>query len=125
MGKPSDPAYWRRWRAAHPEYRAREAARSAERKRVHGRGDRTEEYRRRAARRPKLDTTPLPLLYPDAQRGAVLSFWRGELNLDCEQERALALLEGRDPDEAVRAYRSREWSWWAHTAPVYDAAADD
>ena len=31
-GQPLDPAYWRRWRAEHPEYRAREVERSRQRK---------------------------------------------------------------------------------------------
>ena len=47
MGKPTDPHYWRKWRAAHPEYRARERRRQAGRQH----GDRTQEYARRAAQR--------------------------------------------------------------------------
>ena len=67
MGKPRDPDYWKKWRAAHPEYAERERQRSRKR-RERGRGDRTSEYRARAARLraareaeapPLLDTHPL------------------------------------------------------------------
>lgn len=34
MGKPKDPDYWKKWRAEHPEYRERERARTAARKRT-------------------------------------------------------------------------------------------
>ena len=53
-------------------------------------------------------------------RGARLSFWNDELAMDLEQERALATLEGRDPDQAARAYRVRETLWASITAPLYD-----
>lgn len=120
MGKPSDPGYWRRWRAAHPEYRQREAARSAQRRRRVPRGDRSEEYRRAAAKRPSRAAPPLPQLYPELQHGRALSFREDEIRMDVAQERALALLEGRDPDQAADAYWARETSWLNHTAPLGD-----
>jgi hypothetical protein len=36
------------------------------------------------------------------------------LREDLAQERELARLEHHDPEEAVRLYRSREWSWLRH-----------
>jgi hypothetical protein len=55
---------------------------------------------------------PLLPLYPELRSGTRLSFWEDELRMDLAQERALAEMEGRDPDEAVRAYRSRERRWY-------------
>jgi hypothetical protein len=49
-----------------------------------------------------------------------VSFWTDELRMDLRQEAELARLEGRDPTEAVRAYRARERSWWHHTGPLLD-----
>ena len=106
-----DAAYYRAWRAAHPEYRKRASKRRQERKRETGRGDRSKEYARRREQRVPVDMSPLPLLYPELQHGKALSFWEDELRIDVEQERALARLEGRDPDEAAKAYRARESAW--------------
>lgn len=61
---------------------------------------------------------PLPPLYPLLQRGARMSFWNDELAKDLAQERHLALLEGRDPEVAVAAYRARETNWAAHIVPL-------
>jgi hypothetical protein len=52
-----------------------------------------------------------------------VSFWDDELRMDLHQERALAVLEHRDPDAAVGAYRSRELAWRAMTVPLIEAAA--
>lgn len=54
-----------------------------------------------------------------------MSFWEDELRMDLEQERVLAKLEGRDPDEAVRSYKLREtnWKFWATAQIVDDIAA--
>lgn len=115
----TDPAYWRAWRAAHPEYRRREVERSRRRKLELGRGDRRAEYARRRSR-AAADATPLAPLYPDLVRGAVVSFVRDELRMDLAQERALAELEGRDPDQAVAKYRGREHAWIRMTIPLAD-----
>lgn len=61
---------------------------------------------------------PIPMLYPHLQRGGALSFWEDELRIDLAQERHLAILEGRDPDDAVRRYRAREMGWRAVTYPL-------
>lgn len=66
---------------------------------------------------------PLPLLMPELQRGARVAFWEDELRLDLAQEARLAELEGRDPARAIAAYRARETSWRAHTAPLEAWAA--
>ncbi len=42
--------------------------------------------------------------------------------MDLRQERALAELEGCDPDEAAKSYRQRELGWWHHTAPLVEEA---
>lgn len=117
MGKPRDPEYWRKYRAAHPEYQERERTRLRNRDRT-GR-DRSKEY----AKRPSRALAPLPVLYPDLRRGQVVSFWEDELCMDLAQEAALAALEGADVKERVRAYRAREQNWWAHRAPLIEEAA--
>jgi hypothetical protein len=111
-----DAAYYRAWRAAHPEYRKRQAAVRAEHRRVHGRESRANEYRKSRAQ----PYEPLPVLYPELNHGSAMSFWEDELRMDLAQERALAELEGVDPDEAVLAYRRREKAWLAFAAPLIE-----
>lgn len=118
MGKPKDPAYWRRWRAAHPEYRSREVARARRRRAETGRKDRTAEYARRNAARRSGPPEPLPELLPDLVRGSRLVFPEEDLARDLRQEAELARLEGRDPIEAVRAYAAREREWRVFAAPI-------
>ena len=83
---------------------------------------RATEYANRNAKRRRDPTPPLPSLFPDLDRGGAVSWWQDELRKDLRQEAALAVLEGRDPDEAVRSYRARERSWWWHIAPLFEAA---
>ena len=45
-----DAAYYRAWRATHPEYRARQNRLRTERRRRQARGDRSAEYAKRASR---------------------------------------------------------------------------
>src|SRR5262245_42374941 len=110
-----DAAYYRAWRAAHPEYRARQVRLRNERRRLHGRGDRAAEY---AARRGR-PIPPLPGLHHghalfERARGIVgartttLVSLADPLYDDLVAEATLALLEGADPAEAVRRYRARE-----------------
>lgn len=115
-GKPKDPAYWSRWRAAHPAYQARERVRSASRDRS-GR-DRAEESRRRRARRSELEArkvveTRHPLIdqaerivRPAAPAGSRLVFPAELRREDAVSIAVLALLEGRDAARAVR-----RWMW--------------
>ena len=113
-----DAAYFRAWRAAHPEYRERQNRLRNERRAAQGRGDRAREY----AKRPIRAVEPLPELYPNLRHGRVLSFREDELKMDIEQERALAVIEGRDPDDAATTYRRIEQAWWAFTAPLREAS---
>lgn len=115
-----DAAYYRAWRARNAAYRAREVARSRARREAGGRGDRTKEYSNRNAARRTGPTEPLPQLYAHLRRGAALSFWNDELAMDLAQERELARLEGRDPEEAARHYGARERAWRALTMPLAD-----
>lgn len=66
---------------------------------------------------------PMPLLMPELQHGVAIAFWEDELRLDLAQEGRLAELEGRDPTQAVAAYRARERDWLHHTAPLEVLAA--
>ena len=118
MGKPRDPAYFRKYRAAHPEYAARDRARNRVRKAKRSRGDRSAEYAKRNAQRSKPVHEPLPQLYPELNSGKAIAFWEDELRMDLAQERALAELEGRDPDRAAAEYRGREINWFRHTVPI-------
>lgn len=124
MGKPTDPDYFRKYRASHPEYAARDRARRrAARYARAPRGDRSAEYAKRNAARSGSHRDPLPLLYPELQHGNAISFWEDELRIDIEQERWLARLEGRDEDAAVKACRRRELAWRSVTAPLIEEAA--
>ncbi len=61
--------------------------------------------------------TPLPMLYPELNHGGSLAFWEDELRMDLAQERELALLEGLDPVEKIKAYKRREKTWVKITVP--------
>ena len=56
-------------------------------------------------------------LFPDLVRGSRVSFWDDELRMDLRQERALAIIEGKDPAVAVQSYRAREIAWSSLTCP--------
>lgn len=104
-----DPAYWRKWRAEHPEYRERQTRLKRERRYKKGRGDRTKEYQNRPSRaKPRVEP-----LFPQLRRGVVLSFWNDELKMDLAQERELAILEGKDPEAVCKEYEQRETEWFA------------
>jgi len=109
-------AYWRTYRAEHPQYRERERQRS--KRKGHPEraalGARMAEY----AKRPSRAVPGLVELFPDLVRGAVLTFWREELTRDLRQEAALAEIEGRDVQEAVRAYSRRESTWFRLTTEL-------
>jgi len=125
----SDAAYYRAWRAAHPEYRARQNRLRNERRRRRGRGDRTAEYAARASRA----TPPVPGLHVGhdlfdlarrivGPRRTTLVMLHDPLYDDLMSEATLALIEGRDPEDAVRRYRARERSFGRATCPLFDAA---
>jgi hypothetical protein len=124
-----DAAYCRAWRAAHPEYRARQNRLRNERRRRLGRGDRSAEY---AARRSRA-IPPVPAmhvghdLFEQARR--IVGPRRGSLTTlydplydDLLSEATLALLEGRDAEGAVRRYRSSEASFGRVTCALLEAA---
>jgi hypothetical protein len=126
----ADAAYHRAWRAAHPEYRERQNRLRNERRRKHGRGDRTTEYARRLSRA----TPPLPGLHEghelfDRARAVVgprrssLTTLHDPLYDDLLSVATLALIEGRDPTDAVRAYGAHERSFGRVTCPLFDLAA--
>lgn len=86
--------YCRQWRQNHPLY-------FVERRRSLG----------AAPRQPKQATPPpseVAPLFPHLHHGVRIAFWNEELAMDLEQEWALALLEGRDPEASVAEYRARE-----------------
>jgi len=124
MGGKMPAGYWRDYRARNrqrlsAQQRARRAASARDRV------DRIAEYARTAAKRAaeRAAEQPLTPLFPDLHHGEVVSFWDVELLMDLRQERALAELEGRDPEEAAREYRARERSWFHHTAPLLEEVA--
>ena len=126
----SDAAYYRAWRAAHPEYRARQNRLRNERRRRNGRGDRSAEY----ARRPSRATPELPGLHVghalfDRARQVVgqptttLVSLTDPLYEDLVSEATLALVEGVDPVDAVRRYRAREAAFGRVICPLFEQAA--
>jgi hypothetical protein len=126
----ADAAYYRSWRAAHPEYRARQNRLRAERRRLNGRGDRSAEYARRRSR--CIPSIP-PMhdghyLFERARdivgpRRTSLVALHDPLHDDLLSEATLALIEGRDPHEAIRSFRSRELAFGRITCPLYADAA--
>ena len=125
-----DPAYYRAWRAAHPEYRARQIRLRNERRRLHGRGDRSAEYAARMSRA----IPPLPGLHHGhalfdrarhvvGPRTTTLVSLADPLYDDLVAEATLALLEGADPADAVRRYRAREAAFGRVTRPLIEQAA--
>ena len=126
----STAAYFRAWRAAHPEYRARQNRLRNERRRSKGRGDRSAEY---AARRSRA-LPPVPGLHHGhtlferareivGPRSTTLVNLADPLYDDLVAEATLALIEGRDPKDAVRAYGARERAFGRVTCPLYEEAA--
>src|SRR5687768_9713499 len=111
----TDAAYHRAWRAAHPEYRARQNRLRNERRARNGRGDRSAEYARRASRA----APPMPALHVGHElfelardvvgpRVTTLVQLHDPLYEDLVSEATLAIIEGRDPKNAVRTYGARE-----------------
>ncbi len=126
----SNAAYYRAWRAAHPEYRARQNRLRNERRRRHGRGDRSAEYAHRASRA----MAPVPglhighTLFERARqivgpRTTTLVSLHDPLYDDLVSEATLALIEGRDPRDAIRAYGARERAFGRVTCPLFEEAA--
>lgn len=125
-----DASYYRAWRAAHPEYRARQNRLRNERRRLQGRGDRSAEYARRRSRAippipPLHDGHPL---FEEARqivgpRRTSLVTLHDPLHDDLLSEATLALIEGRDPHEAIRTFRSRERTFGRITCPLFLDAA--
>lgn len=105
MGQSAE--YWRDYRRRNRE---RLNAQLAERRRRNGRGDRTAERAaenaRRRARHQASRPEPLPMLHPHLKQGTVVEFWDEALRHDIEQEKELALLEGRCPKKAAARYRA-------------------
>ncbi|HEY4189710.1 MAG TPA: hypothetical protein VGM28_04745 [Candidatus Limnocylindrales bacterium] len=125
-----DAAYFRAWRAAHPEYRARQNRIRNERRRRHGRGDRSAEY----ATRPSRSIPQVPGLHLGhslferarqivGPRRTSLVTLADPLYDDLVSEATLALIEGRDPSEAVRAYGAQERAFGRVTCPLLEEAA--
>jgi hypothetical protein len=124
-----DAAYYRAWRAAHPEYRARQNHLRNERRRRLGRGDRSGEYTRRLSRAiPSVPGLHLGHdLFEQARRivgprRTTLTTLYDPLYDDLLSVATLALLEGRDPVHAIRHYRSSEQTFGRVTRPLFDAA---
>jgi len=126
LGKPKDPAYWKKWRAAHAEYRERERARSQQRRLEGRRGDRSDEYRKRSARSradreaelpPALDAHPL-MRCAVCMVSAVMKRDRrdyvfDDLFEDAVAEALLSWASGEDPMVGIKRARSSAIGWRA------------
>jgi hypothetical protein len=124
-----DAAYYRSWRAAHPEYRERQNRLRAERRKRNGRGDRSQEY----ARRRRRAMGPMPAMHlghdlfemarriVGPRRTSLVTLY-DPLYDDLLSEATLALIEGRDPEDAVRRYGAAERTFGRVTCPILDAA---
>jgi hypothetical protein len=125
----ADAGYHRAWRAAHPAYRERQNRLRNERRRRNGRGDRSAEYARRRSRA----IPPLHGLHTGhdlferarevvGPRRSTMVMLHDPLYDDLLSEATLALIEGRDPAEAIRAYGARERAFGRVTCPLLEAA---
>jgi len=125
----ANAAYHRAWRAANPDYRERQNRLRNERRRRDGRGDRSAEYARRKSRA----IPPIPpkhlghQLFELARRivgpqQTTLVTLQDPLHEDLLSVATLALLEGRDPADAVVRYRARERAFGRITCPLLEAA---
>ena len=126
----TDAAYHRAWRASHPEYRARQNRLRNERRARNGRGDRSAEY----ARRPSRALPPMPGLHVGHElfeqarevvgpRLTNLVQLHDPLYEDLVSEATLAMIEGRDPEDAVRNYGARERAYGRVTCQLFEEAA--
>jgi hypothetical protein len=125
-----DAAYYRAWRAAHPEYRARQNRLRNERRARNGRGDRTAER----LRRPSRAAPPMPALHVGHElfeqareivgpRRSTLVQLHDPLYEDLVSEATLAIIEGRDPEAAVSSYGARERTFGRVTCQLFEEAA--
>ena len=125
----ANAAYHRAWRAAHPDYRERQNRLRNERRRRDGRGDRSAEYARRKSRA----IPPIPPKHLGHQlfelvrrivgpQQTTLVTLQDPLHEDLLSVATLALLEGRDPADAVVRYRARERAFGRITCPLLEAA---
>jgi hypothetical protein len=124
-----DAAYYRAWRAAHPEYRDRQNRLRAQRRQRNGRGDRSREYAQRRSRA----LPPMPAMHlghdlfekarhiVGPRRTSLVTLY-DPLYDDLLSEATLALIEGRDPEDAIRRYGATERSFGRVTCPLVDAA---
>ena len=123
-------SYWSAWRAAHPEYVARERRRMANRVR----GDRSSENartRERARRRRQaVDEAPIhhqlleaaeAFVPPLRSRGGSIAFAEEVVHEDAIQVAVVAMLEHRDPRVAVAAFLADERRWARVTAELLSA----
>lgn len=107
MGKPKDPNYWRKYRAAHPEYRERE------RERLQGR-ERTPEQRRlereRAGERAKAVARAAEKLRERQRRWSAKNreWWREHHRLYYERHREERIRDATERNVLVRAKKRLE-----------------
>ena len=117
----ADAAYYRAWRASHPEYRERERHRKRERRH---RMTPMERRQDRGRKKPIIHD-PLPALhlgsdiFDHAKRLARFSHgyevWEHPFYDDLIGEIVLALVEGRSPTQARRDFLGREYDWQRNT----------
>jgi hypothetical protein len=126
----ANAAYYRAWRAANPAYRDRQNKRRSERRRLLGRGDRSAEYAQRRSRA----IPPIPPLHDGhdlferarlivGPRQTTLVALHDPLHDDLLSEATLALIEGRDPHEAIRTFRARERAFGRVTCQFFENVA--
>ena len=118
----ADAAYYRAWRAAHPDYRKRQNAMRAERRRRHGR-------EHPVSTRPSRAVPGIPPLHTGhplferaraivGPRQTSLVELQDPLYDDLVSVAVVALLERKDPVVAVRRFGSLERMWGRVTAPL-------
>jgi hypothetical protein len=131
MGGKASAEYYRKWRAAHPEYKKRQNELRNERRKKRGRGDRSAEYRRRAETRLRRSADNGWLAESSLIRAATAIVMsrkkpdrRTTLWDDTHEELVcvvtLALCEGTDPGEAMTTFMKDKWAWDYRRLPIND-----
>ena len=129
-GKPKDPNYWSKYRAAHPAYRERQRVLKNQRRAAMT----AEERRRDRGTRPTRALPPIPALHTGHPLFDEARRYAGKIHSgfhylthpyydDLVSEITLALVEGRKPESARRLFLNHEYNWRTHVVQVDPAWA--
>ena len=120
-----DAEYYRRYRAEHPEYRQRQRERARKRRQEGRRGNRSQEYKRRAAKKRLAREQPTgldtdPMLQRARAYAAKHAYVDGRTSVKSDlydelvSEVLLAMVTKESRAERVQAWKRENRTWHAH-----------